>query len=343
MVAGSNPAGGAAPPTKGARSARRGCRADRWTRGPPRGGAVLPQPAGRTGPGRRRGERGQLHRRLLPHRRLPQAAALPGRLRGRRQRCGGRGGVVGGVGGRPGGLGDGSRARTPRSRRAGRPRRRRAGRGRPTRRRRRHAPGHDRPLPVRHAPIRAGPATRPLVHAAAGGIGLLLVQMLAGRGDADASRPPPPRRRRRWRATPAPTSVVRYTRPTWSTEVARITDGPRRRRRLRRRGRDHLRRQPGLPAAPRDAGALRRRPAGRCRRSTRSGCSGAARCSSPGRRWRTTSPTARSWSPGRSAVLGAVADGSLDVRIGGRYPLAEAGRAHATSRRRTTGKLLVVP
>jgi NADPH2:quinone reductase len=43
-------------------------------------------------------------------------------------------------------------------------------------------------------------------------------------------------------------------------------------------------------------------------------------------------------------VLGRVADGSLTVRIGGRYPLAEARRAHEDlENRRTTGKLLLVP
>ena len=43
-------------------------------------------------------------------------------------------------------------------------------------------------------------------------------------------------------------------------------------------------------------------------------------------------------------VLGWVADGSLDVRVGARYPLAEARRAHEDlEARRTTGKLLLVP
>ena len=43
-------------------------------------------------------------------------------------------------------------------------------------------------------------------------------------------------------------------------------------------------------------------------------------------------------------MLGQVADGSLDVRIGGRYPLAEARRAHEDlEARRTTGKLILVP
>ena len=43
-------------------------------------------------------------------------------------------------------------------------------------------------------------------------------------------------------------------------------------------------------------------------------------------------------------VLGWVADGSLDVRIGERYPLADARRAHEDlEARRTTGKLILVP
>jgi NADPH2:quinone reductase len=44
------------------------------------------------------------------------------------------------------------------------------------------------------------------------------------------------------------------------------------------------------------------------------------------------------------AVLGWVADGTLAVRVGARYPLAEAGRAHEDlEARRTTGKLLLIP
>lgn len=48
---------------------------------------------------------------------------------------------------------------------------------------------------------------------------------------------------------------------------------------------------------------------------------------------------------GRAAeVLKLVAGGRLDVQIGGRYPLAEARRAHEDlEARRTTGKLLLIP
>jgi NADPH2:quinone reductase len=43
-------------------------------------------------------------------------------------------------------------------------------------------------------------------------------------------------------------------------------------------------------------------------------------------------------------VLGWVAAGKLRVRIGGRYPLADAARAHEDlASRRTTGKLLLLP
>lgn len=45
-----------------------------------------------------------------------------------------------------------------------------------------------------------------------------------------------------------------------------------------------------------------------------------------------------------NAVLAQVADGTLDVRIGGRYALADARRAHEDLEgRRTTGKLLILP
>jgi NADPH:quinone reductase len=45
-----------------------------------------------------------------------------------------------------------------------------------------------------------------------------------------------------------------------------------------------------------------------------------------------------------AAVFGLIADGKLDVRIGKRYPLAEARQAHEDlEARRTTGKLLLIP
>ena len=59
---------------------------------------------------------------------------------------------------------------------------------------------------------------------------------------------------------------------------------------------------------------------------------------------RATSPRARSCSSARGEVFGWIADGSLDVRIGERYPLEDAARAHEDlEARRTTGKLLLIP
>lgn len=53
-------------------------------------------------------------------------------------------------------------------------------------------------------------------------------------------------------------------------------------------------------------------------------------------------PQERVWRS--SEIFGAVADGSLDIRIGGTYPLADARRAHEDLEgRRTTGKVLLVP
>jgi NADPH:quinone reductase len=53
-------------------------------------------------------------------------------------------------------------------------------------------------------------------------------------------------------------------------------------------------------------------------------------------------PEEMRWRAGE--VLGWIAGGELDVRIGGSYPLADAARAHEDlAARRTTGKLLLIP
>jgi NADPH2:quinone reductase len=45
-----------------------------------------------------------------------------------------------------------------------------------------------------------------------------------------------------------------------------------------------------------------------------------------------------------SAVMDAVAAGTLDIHIGARFPLAQAAEAHrALEGRRTTGKILLIP
>jgi NADPH2:quinone reductase len=53
-------------------------------------------------------------------------------------------------------------------------------------------------------------------------------------------------------------------------------------------------------------------------------------------------PAELAWRAGE--LFGWIAKGELDVRIGGEYPLADAGRAHEDlAGRRTTGKLLLIP
>lgn len=53
-------------------------------------------------------------------------------------------------------------------------------------------------------------------------------------------------------------------------------------------------------------------------------------------------PEELAWRSGE--ILGAVADGSLRINIGARYPLAQAGEAHAAlAGRATTGKVLLLP
>jgi NADPH2:quinone reductase len=53
-------------------------------------------------------------------------------------------------------------------------------------------------------------------------------------------------------------------------------------------------------------------------------------------------PQERRWRSGE--IFAAAANGSLSVRIGGKYPLAEAAQAHTDlEHRRTTGKVLLVP
>jgi NADPH2:quinone reductase len=54
--------------------------------------------------------------------------------------------------------------------------------------------------------------------------------------------------------------------------------------------------------------------------------------------------TAEEFATRARAVFALVADGTLDIRIGGRYPLADAARAHEDlAGRRTTGKLVLIP
>lgn len=179
-----------------------------------------------------------------------------------------------------------------------------------------------------------------LVHAAAGGLGLLLTQMLTAKGVRVIGTTSTSEKEALARAAGA-TEVVRYTEDDLVTTVRDLTDG---------RGVDVV--YDGVGRSTFDAGLDS---------LTRRGMMvlvGAASGAVPPVDPQTlnkkgslflTRPTLADHIADRpellargSAVLGMIAAGRLDVRIGGRYALDEAHRAHEDLEgRRTTGKLLV--
>ena len=182
-----------------------------------------------------------------------------------------------------------------------------------------------------------------LVHAAAGGTGLLLVQTLTDAGVRVIGTCSTSEKEELARAAGA-TDVIRYTEvDDFAAEVKRLTDGrgvdvvydsvgkttfEGSLRSLRRRGLLCLFGQASGPVPPFDLNRLN--PAGSLF---------------------VTRPTLAHYAGERSelemranAVLGAVATGELDVRIGARFSLADAEKAHrALEGRETAGKVLLIP
>lgn len=188
--------------------------------------------------------------------------------------------------------------------------------------------------------VRPGDAV--LVHAAAGGVGLLLTQMVklhGGRVLATVSTEEKAALARRAGAD----DVIRYDQVDFAAEVRRLTggegvavayDGVGRTTfdgslsSLRPRGMLVLFGAASGPVPPVDPSRLQ-----------------------AGGSLYLTRPSLAQYSATREellerarAVFGWIAQGKLDVRIGGRYPLADARRAHEDLEgRRTTGKLLLLP
>jgi NADPH2:quinone reductase len=189
-------------------------------------------------------------------------------------------------------------------------------------------------------PARAGQTA--LVHAAAGGTGLLLTQMLARKGVRVIGTTSTDEKEQLARAAGAQ-EVVRYTEVDVVAEVGRLTDG---------RGVDVV--YDGVGRTTFDAGLEVLVPRGMMvlfgassgpvppvdpQRLNQGGSLFMTRPSLPHYILTREELIERS-----GAVLGQVAAGHLDVRIGGRYSLDDASRAHEDLEgRRTTGKLLVVP
>jgi NADPH:quinone reductase len=186
------------------------------------------------------------------------------------------------------------------------------------------------------------PGDTVLVHAAAGGVGLLLVQLAKARGATVIGTVSTPEKAKLAREAGAD-HVINYTEADFAAETRELTGGKGVRVVYDGVGRTTF---DGSLASLGVRGYL-----------VLFGASSGAvppvdpqRLNSGGSLY-LTRPTAGHYTAdpeelrGRAAdVFGAIASGALSVRVGGRYPLAEARRAHEDLHsRRTTGKLLLLP
>jgi NADPH2:quinone reductase len=181
-----------------------------------------------------------------------------------------------------------------------------------------------------------------LVHAAAGGVGLLLCQMAKMRGARVIGTVSTEEKARLAREAGAD-EVILYTRHDFEAEVKRLTDGA---------GLDVVYDSVGKDTFDKSLDCLR--PRGYLVLFGQS--SGAVPPVDPqilnakGSLF-LTRPTLGNYVATREEllqragdVLGWVESGKLRLRIGGTYPLAEAARAHQDlAGRKTTGKLLLIP
>ncbi|MDP6979192.1 MAG: quinone oxidoreductase, partial [Myxococcota bacterium] len=181
-----------------------------------------------------------------------------------------------------------------------------------------------------------------LVHAAAGGVGLVLIQMLRRIGTRVIGTCSSEEKETLARNAGAD-HVIRYDRSDVAEEVARTTDGKRcdvvydsvgqatfegSLASLRPRGMLVLFGQSSGAVPPFDLQRLN--------------ASGSLFVTRPSLAHYTATRDELEWRAGD--VLGDVARGDLDIRIGARFPLAQAAGAHeALEGRRTTGKVLLIP
>jgi NADPH2:quinone reductase len=189
-------------------------------------------------------------------------------------------------------------------------------------------------------PVQPGDAV--VVHAAAGGVGLLLTQMVKLRGGRVIATVSTEEKAALARAAGAD-EVIRYDQVDFCPEARRLTDG---------RGVAAV--FDGVGKTTFDASLASLRARGTM--VLYGGASGPVPPMDPqrlnaGGSLFLTRPSLVHYTSERQELLeraaelfGWIAGGKLDVRIGGRYPLADARRAHADLEgRRTTGKLLLLP
>jgi NADPH:quinone reductase len=187
------------------------------------------------------------------------------------------------------------------------------------------------------------PGETVLVHAAAGGMGLLLTQLATARGARVIGTVSTPEKERLAREAGA-AEVIRYTEiDDLAGEVRRLTEGDgvaavydgvgastfdASLASLHRRGMLALFGAASGPVPPVDPQRLN--------------AAGSVFLSRPKLADYVATRDELAWRAGE--VFDAILDGSLRITIGGRYPLAEASRAHQDLQaRRTTGKLLLLP
>ena len=186
------------------------------------------------------------------------------------------------------------------------------------------------------------PGDSALVHAAAGGVGLLLIQFLKAAGATVLGTCSTEEKAKLAREAGAD-QVILYTQCDFSEEVRRLTDG---------RGVDVVYDSVGRTTFE---GSLRSlKPRGLLALFGQS--SGVvpvfdlSRLNPLGSLF-VTRPSLAHYTATRAEleeraghVLGAVADGTLQLRIGARFPLAQAAEAHrALEGRTTSGKVLLIP
>jgi NADPH:quinone reductase len=182
-----------------------------------------------------------------------------------------------------------------------------------------------------------------LVHAAAGGVGQLLVQLVRARGGSVVATAGGPDKCETARAVGADHVIDYRAVDDLAGEVRRLTDG-----------RGVAVAYDGVGKDTFDASLASLRPRGMLVLFgaasgqvppfdiQRLNTGGSLFLTRPTLGHHLATPEELQWRAGE--VLGAVADGSLHVAVGGRYPLTEAARAFADLEgRRTQGKLLLIP
>jgi len=193
-----------------------------------------------------------------------------------------------------------------------------------------------------HDTYHLGKGDTALVHAAAGGVGLLLLQMAHRLGARVIGTVSTPEKERMAREAGAD-EVIQYTQMDFASEVMRMTGG---------KGVDVVYDSVGRTTFDKGLNVLR--PRGMM--VLYGGSSGAVPPFDPmllsqkGSLF-LTRPTIAHYATGRAellrrsnAVLTMVAAGELTINVGHRYPLSDAAQAHRDLEgRKSTGKLLLVP